>query len=272
MATDGVRIIDGDLASDTYDQFMEMYDAGATVQEIRQAVEEPYDEEDGFDYEIYITVYALALWQIGQLTPYVIAEVDEVIDRGAGVKTWTEECGAKEGQKRQLELEKLRKKLSLPNLKIRKRRTYKVVTKFVFEENAVITFQLPDGDYCATILVSIMQHQGRCHYFFIVSTYKSKRKPTIEDIKNVEIVGRKKPLSFGNYGVWLATILLGPKLLRSFASQFEQIGKLEIKPEHKEIGSSGGAKSFEDFCQRWTNSERYFTQNERETFQLKELL
>ena len=117
-------------------------------------------------------------------------------------------------------------------------------------------------------MVSIVQHQGHYHYFFIVSAYKSKRKPTIEDIKNAEIVGRKKSLGFGNYGVWLDTILLGPKLLRPFASQFEQIGKLEIKPEHKEIGSGEGAQSFEDFCQRWTNSERYFTQNERETFQL----
>ena len=125
MATDGVKIIDGDLATDTYGTFMEMYDAGASIQEIKTAVEQPLDEEDGFDYEIYITVYALALWQTGQLTPDVMAEVDEAIARGAGVKVWTEECGEKDGKKRQRELEKLREKLTLPNPRIRQRRFYK---------------------------------------------------------------------------------------------------------------------------------------------------
>ncbi len=272
MATDGVKIIDGDLASDIYGKFMEMYDAGTPLEEIKAAVEEPFDEEDGFDYEVYITVYALALWQTEQLTPEVMAEVDEAIVRGAGVKVWTEECGIKEGQKRQRELEKLREKLAQPNPKIRKRRVYKQVTKFVLEENAVLTFQLPDGNYCATILVNIMQHQGRCHYFFVASTYKGKHKPTIDDIRNAEIVGRKKPLGFGNYGAWLDTISMGPKLLRSLANQFEQIGTLEIKPVHKDIGSSGGVQDFESFCREWTNPELYSTQNARALFSLKELI
>lgn len=272
MATDGVKIIDGDLASDIHGTFMDMCDAGASLEEIKKAIEEPFDEEDGFDHEIYVTVFALALWQTGHLTPDILQELNNVIARGAGVKVWTEEIDTKEGRKRQRELEKLREKLSLPNTKVRKRRVYKPVTKFVFEENAVLIFQLPGGNYCATILVNIMQHQGRCHYFFIASTYKSKLKPTIDDIKNAEIVGRRKPLGFGNYGVWLDTISLGPGLLCSFANRFEQIGMIEIKPEHKEIGAGGGAQDFESFCQRWINSEHYFTQNERATFQLKDLL
>ena len=53
MATGGVKIIDGDLAHDVYHTFMEMYDASASIQEIKTAVEQPLDEEDGFDYEIW---------------------------------------------------------------------------------------------------------------------------------------------------------------------------------------------------------------------------
>ena len=272
MATDGVKIIDGDLAADIYGTFMEMYDAGSSIAEIKAAVEEQYDEGDGFDYEIYITVFALAQWQTGQLSSDVIPEVDAAIARGAGVKVWIEEYGVKEGQKRQRELEKLREKLALPNPKIRKRRIYKLITKFVFEENAVLVFQLPNGNYCATILATIMQHQERCHYYFIASTYKGPLKPSVDDIKNADIIGRKKPLGFGNYGVWLDATAIGPKLLRSFKNKFEQIGELEIKAIHKDIGSIRRAQDFESFCRTWENTELSIKHLEGTTFHLKELL
>lgn len=32
MATDGVKIIDGDLAHDTYEYIMELYDSGASAE------------------------------------------------------------------------------------------------------------------------------------------------------------------------------------------------------------------------------------------------
>ena len=272
MATDGVKIIDGDLAFDTHGTFMEMYDAGASIPEIKAAIEQPFDKEDGFDYEIYITVYALALWQTGHLTPDVIAEVDEAIARGAGVEVWTEECGIKEGQKRQRELEKLREKLSLPNPKIRKRRVYKLVTKFVFEENAVLVFTLPDGNYCAAILMEIMQHKGRCHYHFIASTYKGLLKPTLDNIKQGAVLGRKVPSGSGQYQIGLDVTAIGPKLLRSFANRFEQIGKLELRPECKHISLYGGGRSFETFHQYWNDFENHLKIFKGEKLLLTQLL
>lgn len=38
MATDGVKIIDGDLARDTYDQIMDLYDSDADIEIIRKEV------------------------------------------------------------------------------------------------------------------------------------------------------------------------------------------------------------------------------------------
>jgi hypothetical protein len=272
MATDGVKIINGDLAADTYSTFMEMYDAGASIQDIKAAVEQPLDEEHGFDYEIYITVYALALWQTGQLTPDVIAEVDEAIARGAGVSVWTDECGTKEGKKRQRELEKLRDKLAQPNPKIRKRRAYKLVTKFVFEENAVLVFQVPDGNYCVAILMEIMQHQGRCHYHFIASTYKGFDKPTLDTVKEAEVLGRKVPCGFGQYQIGLDAIAVGPKLLRSFAHKFEQLGKIELRPECKHISMYGWAQSFEVFHRNWNNFDNHIEIFKGEKVPLNSLL
>ena len=36
MATDGVKIIDGDLAHDTYEYIMELYDSGASAEIIKK--------------------------------------------------------------------------------------------------------------------------------------------------------------------------------------------------------------------------------------------
>ena len=36
MATDGVKIIDGDLVHDTYEHIMELYDSGASAEIIKK--------------------------------------------------------------------------------------------------------------------------------------------------------------------------------------------------------------------------------------------
>ena len=271
MATDGVKIIDGDLAFDIYSIFMDMYDAGNSIEEIRQAVEVPFDEEDGFDYEIFITTYALALWQTGQLSPDILQELDTAIARGAGVKVWTEEVNSKEGQKRQRELEKLRQKLSQPTLKVRKRKVYKPLTKFLFEEDAVLVFKLPNSNYCAAILTEVFQYQGRCTYYFVVSTYAGSHKPSIEDIRAVEVIGRIMPAGF-DYQIGLGIIAVSPKNLRLFASKLEQVGKLEIAHEFKKAGVFGGAINFESFSQNWEHQELYSKNLNMDKIPLKEIL
>ena len=271
MATDGVKIIDGDLAYDIYAIFMEMYDAGAPIEEIRLAVEVPFDEEDGFDYEIFVTVYALALWETGQLTASILQEVDEVIARGAGAKLWAEECTAKEGKKRQRELEKFREKISKPPKRIRKRRTYKRSTNFIFEENSVLTFKLPNSNYCATILIEVFQHQGKCTYNFAESTYQANSKPTIEHIESGKVIGRRMPTGF-DYQLGLSIIAISPKDLRSFADRFEQIGEIELPPASKKVGTYGGARSFESFCQNWENQVLYTRNLNLSEIPLKEFL
>jgi hypothetical protein len=257
MATDGVKIIDGDLAYDIYSIFMEMYDAGASLVEIKQAIEQPFDEEDGFDYEIYITVYALALWQIGQLTSDIITEVDEAIRRGAGVKVWTEEDSPKRGQKRQIELEKFRRKLTSVNPRIRKRRIYKIPKSFLLEEDTAFTFQLPSGKYCVTILLSIFCDKGKCTYYFIESTYSSNTKPHINDIRKGDVIVRSMHDTGSNYEYGFSITAVGTKDLRSFASNLEQIGEVRILSELKKVGTYGGARTFKSFCQQWENQELY---------------
>jgi hypothetical protein len=101
MATDGVKIIDGDLARDTYNQLMDLYDSNADIQTIRSElpfVKQDYGPDTDFYHEIFVTAYALALWEMGELTDDVLDEVKKVIALGAGVKVWIAECDDKEGK------------------------------------------------------------------------------------------------------------------------------------------------------------------------------
>ena len=153
MATDGVKIIDGDLAHDTYEYIMELYDNGASAEIIKKEIpfiKEDYGDETDFYHEIFVTAYALAFWEIGELT-------DE--------------------------------KISAPNKKVRNRKKYRVVKNLYFESNDVLSFKLSDNNYCAIICAQITQEKSQTTYDFVLTTYKGKQKPTIETLKDEFIVG-----------------------------------------------------------------------------------
>jgi hypothetical protein len=123
MATDGVKIIDGDTAHDLYITFMDGYNNGAEIDELKQYYE--HDKKscsyEVTEYEICVTAYALAFWEIGELTAEMLAEVKAVVERKAGVEDRAEQCGAAAGKARQRELDKLLTKISIPKARPKKR-------------------------------------------------------------------------------------------------------------------------------------------------------
>ena len=193
MATDGVKIIDGDFAYDTYEHIMELYDNGADAEMIKKEIpfiKDDYGTNSDFYHEIFVTVYALAFWEIGELTDEILNEVKRVIALKAGVKLWTEECDEKEGKKRQRILDKFLQKISEPNQKIRKRKKYRIVKNLYFEANDVLTFKLSDNNYCAVICANITQEKSQTTYDLAITTYKEKQKPNIETLYDECIVGQ----------------------------------------------------------------------------------
>ena len=110
MATDGIKIIDGDLAHDTYWGIMDLYDSNVDIASIKHEfpfIRTEYGKEEDFYHEIFVTSYALAFWEIGEATDEILQEVQSVINIGAGVKVWTEQADIKEGKGRQKQLDKL---------------------------------------------------------------------------------------------------------------------------------------------------------------------
>jgi len=307
MATDGVKIIDGDTAHDTYWGIMDLYDNGATIETIRNKNPFPQTQEDyydDFDYEIYTTAYALAIWEIGQMTDDVLTEVKKVTEKGACVKVWTEEYNAKEGKARQKELDKLWNKISSINPKVRKIKKYKVVTNFLFDINDVLTFQLKDNNYCATILFDIRQYRGECTYEFGKVMYKDFKIPTIKDILNSEIVGRKIPSGHGmdmtsifsmgmeammkqggieeimkseaertgSFVIGMDKTGVDHKDLINFTDKFHKIGNIKIKTEFKGTGSVGGASSFDDLIREFPDLDNYIKIFKADKFKIKDLI
>ncbi|HMT75916.1 MAG TPA: hypothetical protein PKA77_17715 [Chitinophagaceae bacterium] len=272
MATDGVKIIDGDLAHDTYWGIMDLYDSNVDIATIKNEipfVRTEYGMEEDFYHEIFVTSYALAFWEIGELTDEILQEVKSVIKVGAGVKVWTEQTDAKEGKARQKELEKLLKKISQPNTKIRARKKYRKITNFHFQVDDLLTFKLKDNCYRAVICSSIDQYRGECTYMLTLTTYKSKMKPTVEDLFNYDISGvtigagydRETIIQMqpGVENLWTLYPYYGEfffglvqqgvlhEWFVTFKNKFEKVGTLRIKDSFKKSGSHGAARNFERF-------------------------
>ncbi|MCU0352037.1 MAG: hypothetical protein MUF43_14605 [Flavobacterium sp.] len=271
MATDGIKIIDGDLARDTYDLIMDLYDSEANIETIRNEVpfvKDDYGPDSDFYHEIFVTSYALAFWEIGEITDDILNEVKRVIDLKAGVKVWTEECDENEGKKRQKELDKLLKKISAPNQKIRKRKKYKLIKNFYFQPDDVLAFQLSNKNYYAVICAKVTQQRGQCTYDLVATTYKGEIKPTIDDLKNCFIAGRKIGSGYDlkttllhqpnvdeiwrytkqdNFLFGLPYHLVTHRDIISFKGKFEVVGKLRIKESFKRDGGYGYESSFDRF-------------------------
>lgn len=274
MATDGVKIIDGDLARDTYDQIMDLYDSGANIETIKKEipfVKEDYGIETDFYHEIFATAYALAFWEIGELTDEMFTEVKRVVDLKAGIKIWTEQYAESEGKKRQKELDKLLKKIAQPNQKIRKQKRYRIIKNLYFQPDDVLIFQLPDKNYSALICAKTTQQRGQCTYDLVATTYKGKTRPTMEDLMNCDISGRRIASGFDaeitlsqqpnvdeiwrysgsrNFIFGLCYQLVTHTDMISFKDKFEVVGKLKIKESFKKDGSYGYAdfERLENMC------------------------
>jgi hypothetical protein len=250
MAIDGVGVIDSDLAHDVYHTFMDLYDAGEPIETIRATVEQLRADNDDVDDELFITAYALALWEIGQLDTAVLSEVARAIEQRAFVNYLMQsEKASDEANRRQQTLKQFWTKINQPTAKARKPKPNSAQKQLVFHQGSVLAFQLPDGSYRAAILLLTDQRRGSTSYFFAQPTFTGPYKPTLEEVKAGEIMGRiYSPPDFPHRRIGFDVVGMDDKQLRSIAGHFEIIGHLEIAPAAQCCGSQTGATSFESFA------------------------
>jgi len=305
MSTDGVKIIDGDTAFDTYWGIMDLYDSGATIEAIKEKIPFPQaDYYDDFDYEVYTTAYALAIWEIGHMTDDILQEVKRIIDKGACVSVWTEHHGSETGKARQKELDELWIKISAENKQVREIKVYEMITKFLFEQHDVLVFQLDDNNYYATTLFHINQYRGECTYEFGKILFKSNKLPTINDISESEIIGKKIPSGHGmdmtaifsmgmeeimkqggieeilkreaektgSFVIGMDKICVNHNDLANFTDKFQKIGQLKINHNYLETGSMGIAANFDEFTRDFSDLDNYTQVFKADKFKISDLL
>lgn len=269
MSVDGTKIIDGDTAHDTYWGMIDLYDIGIDFETIYKKFP-PKDPEfyDDFDNEIYVTSWALATWEMGQMTDEKLAFVKAIIDKGACVKEWGG-SDSKDGKARKQVLLKFWNKISQPNAKIRGRKKYKRVKNLYFQVDDVLTFKLKDANYRAMICSEIRQYRGNCYYYFVPTMYNADIKPTIEAIKNCEILGHEigsgyeqhetKKRQPGIERIWefvgkkcnfffgLVVFGVDHKRIINFKDSFEKVGSIRIADGLKRTGSFSYKEDYEGF-------------------------
>lgn len=228
MATEGIKIIDSDTASDIYWGIVDFYDSGGDIGSIDNLF--PIIQEgaaDDLDNEIYVTACALAHWEIGLMTEDKLAYVKSILDKNTSINEWTE-VGKKHGKARQKELEKFWQKISQLNLKPRQRKKYRRVTAFYFEVNDVLTFQFESGNYGVAICYRIDQYRGACDYMLCPAAYDFARKPQEQDIKHLEMFVTNQGLDVTG---------ISHSTMATIKEKFEKIGQAVIAEKNKELGS-----------------------------------
>ena len=257
MAIDGVKIIDSDSAYDIYNPIMEMYHNGESVENIRHKIDnfEVCFTFDDLEYEIYITAYALAMWEIGALTDEQVQKIRDIVSKGAS-DLWNDV--APNAQKdRQKILIKFLQKIEQPNLKTKKRKNYKQITDFIFSPGDIIVFQFEDKTFGAAILVTTFQESRILYYAFAELALdeiilETKEKPSFDDVIWLSKIHASSNVGFGSIK------FVSHKNLLTFKDKFDKIGSAKIREDARKLGmKSGGVKSFVEFCDNWYDGKGF---------------
>lgn len=245
MAIDGVKIIDSDSAYDVYNPIMEMYNNGDSIEKIREEIDlqEPDYSFSELELEIYTTAYALAMWEIGGITQEQIQKVRDIVNKGAS-SLWND-INPTAQKDRQKALIRFLQKIEQPNLKIKKRKTYKKVSDFIFALEDVFVIPLEDESFGAVVLIDIFQEGRVCYYAFAEIILRTKSKPTLEDVLQCKVHARI------NIGFDSIKIISHKKLL-PLKDKFEKIGTIKIKKNNMRMGHiPPNVDSYEEFCSDW---------------------
>ncbi|WP_126970954.1 hypothetical protein [Gynurincola endophyticus] len=285
MTTEGVKILENEIAEETYWAILDLYDSGNSFDQILQQKPFPSAEiTDAVEQENYISAYALAAWEIGMLNTSMLTKTREIIQAGAGVKDWTESFSDAMGKARQKELQKLLEKISVPNTKIRKPKKYKTVDKLLFKENDVISFHLPNKNSAAAVVLNIIQQRGICTYFLGKLVYNRPEPPTVDMIQQAQIVGDKGSSKSGMLALSLFStseedapfglymISIDHKKFSKFAEQFKVIGNVLLQEQCKTASSVSTSNTFEDLLLKFNTPEQYYKVSRNKLYNIKELL
>lgn len=278
MAIDGVKIIDSDLAHDIYNEFMDLYDSDVALDVLKKKVEEWRDNcADALEYEIFITVYAKALWEIGELTNEIITEVEEIINSENGLKFWQTESEFLNNKninlysQRKKILNKFLSTIKNPKTSIRKRKKYSKVKEKLFSSGDCLILREGKVIYKGIVL-KIIEYRGVCDY--VIMVMDSKINPDLESFIQGHFFGHKINSSLHKegyyYGAWV--IIVDHKMIIRDNINFEIIGHVNIDLEICDSGLWGGVLSKQHVINEFSREDKILKAFKKEKIPLKAVI
>ena len=231
MAIDGTDILESDLSIDVQNEILDRYDSGQPADEIRSYLKNELDNlSSSLDLEIYISTTCLTLWKIGLLDDYFVNRLKTIVDNGADMAL--AEIDKIAISKRNIALQKLLKKVSVPILKVRKPKKYKTLINRLFTKGEVIAFQI-DNKYRCFIFEDFYQYRKDAYYAFVPTTYNDYLKPSIDTIL-IEEVPVTKTNAMGSFGVRKLSLYYTD--VEKLKDNFISIGHLSLDLEIEQLG------------------------------------
>ncbi|MBQ4104135.1 MAG: hypothetical protein IJC90_06710 [Clostridia bacterium] len=206
MSCWGMGITQSDEYCEIYERFMEEYDEGKPLADIKADILEEYLEEfeadDGVLHDVYFAL-GKAEWMCGGISDDIFEKIKQIIESDANIEFYRElEATEKDLKLRKKNLEKFLTAISLPRGKIKKRKT--PVEKYVKVEKP----KLP-AFHCCDVFAYNVQNKYRIVCFVtrekFFNTYASycyafeklyEKLPAIDDLRNEYVI----PLGYFTVG------------------------------------------------------------------------
>jgi hypothetical protein len=207
-----------------YNRFMEEYDKGEEICEIKKAILseylEQFDEKDGVLHDVYFAI-AKAEWMCGALSEEMLARVKEIVEKGENL-VFYKELGAsdKDLKLRQKKLEEFLLSLQKPREKARSRRAPSKEKDFPpFLVGDCLAYRHEEG-YRVAILLDRYKKEGWKEQIFCALLYRTF---TEEELKTI----RFQDEEIGYMNGYVAGEFPGK-------SNFKKVGALQVPAGIKE--------------------------------------
>ncbi len=246
MSVDGTGILESDFAHDIYNEILDLYDAGLNLSQIQERISTYEDSlDDDLDLEIYLTAAAKAYWEIGLLTPDLLAQVRALIENEKGLQIWREVASEEDCVARKRVLNRFLKQITVPKAKPRPRKKYAKIKDKLFQIGDCLI--LRDGDRTHTgIVCQITEYKGKCDYAILV--LESGTEPSVASFLRARFVGRRIPSTLEERGFIYGPAVLCPehRMILREGIAFEVIGRVDLDQSQYTWGSSGGVLTKQD--------------------------
>lgn len=243
MSIDGPGLLESDLAHDTYNRILDLWDAGVEIEEIRRQLH-PLEEfaNDPMVREIFLAACIKALWEIGQLPATLRLELFKVVEEGASLAQWTESDDATTSRQRRSVLKRLLKQTEVPKAKPRGRRKSAAISKKLYAVGDCLELVAGQRTHRG-VICKVKERRGVCEYALLVM------HPDTASTRESFEAGRY----YGN-GQWVPDISdAGPHVIRlehrmlvRAGNPFRIVARVDLDESRCRYGSFGGVLDMND--------------------------